>query len=128
MSEIKAKPRARKVVTVAEEPVVEEAPQLIVIGDSVDEEIETEPIFKLDGTTYTIPKVIPSGYVLGVMKDYRKHGEFMAGLALLEKMIGEDAFEVLTNDRRVTDDQLRLILDRVMERALGTLEKKRGNG
>lgn len=93
-----------------------------------DDDIEEErvPLFYIGDTEYTIPKVIPSGVALQYLRVAGERGQDFAAPILLTRVLGEEAYEALENSRNLTEDQLRQIVQLVIDLALGKRETKEG--
>jgi hypothetical protein len=89
-------------------------------------EPERIPVFSLDGVVYTIPGRVPAGLTLQVMEDMGTRGEEAAMVSALRTLMGEEAYTALKTCEYLTSEQLAEILDSVMERITGAVEKARG--
>ncbi|AMW13313.1 hypothetical protein A4E84_29755 [Streptomyces qaidamensis] len=99
-------------------------PEIIEIstGQRQAEEIERIPVFSIDGTVYTIPKIIPRWMTMRVLKEARAHGQEVASQMGIELILGEEALEALNacNEQgEVSDEQYDAILDKIQKRAFG---------
>ncbi|TXJ78633.1 hypothetical protein E2C11_16635 [Streptomyces lavendulae] len=95
---------------------------------AADDEIPDErvPLFYIGDTEYTIPKDIPPGVALQYLRTAGERGEQFAAPILLRRVLGEEAYEALETSRALTDDQLRQIIDIVVNLSLGRGEKPEG--
>lgn len=99
-------------------------PEIIEIstGQAQGEEAERVPVFSIDGTVYSIPKVIPRWMTMKVLKEARAHGQEVASQMAIELILGEEALDALNacNERgEVSDEQYDIILEKIQERAFG---------
>ncbi|MEU6365771.1 hypothetical protein ABZ876_08440 [Streptomyces sp. NPDC046931] len=91
--------------------------------DYVEERV---PLFYIGDTEYTIPKEIPPGAALQFMREAREHGRELAAAPLLIRVLGEDAYMALEKSRALTEEQMKWIVDKVLDLALGRQEKRGG--
>lgn len=94
-------------------------------GDQSDEAKaaeETVVLFKLDDVEYRVPARPRMNVALQYLADVRNMGEFMAELALVEKMAGKEAWEALSNHDDLTPEQFSAVNDYAVKLCLGALE------
>lgn len=90
--------------------------------DTVEERV---PLFYIGDDEYTIPKKIPPGAALQFMREAREHGRELAAAPLLVRVLGEDAYLALEESKALEEDQMKWIVDKVLDLALGR-EKQGG--
>lgn len=83
-----------------------------------------EPIFSIDGTTYTIPVEVPASTGLEAMERTRQEGEAQATAWIMEELLGKDGWKALRSCREVTKPQLRAIMKICRERVFGGMEEE----
>lgn len=88
---------------------------------STKEKPKTEmvPIFELDGKTYKIPANPPAGVSLKYLKISTTEGQDAASYFMLNEMLGEDAFEALSEHPTLTKDQFEAVFKKIEEVVLG---------
>lgn len=91
---------------------------------AADEDVieEREPLFYIGAVEYTIPTNIPVGVALEYMRIAGEIGEQLAAPPLLTRVLGEEGYMALEQSKGLTDDQLKRIVDHVVDRALGRSE------
>jgi hypothetical protein len=95
--------------------------------DGAEEELV--PLFSLDGTTYSVPAKPRVHVALQYLTDARQHGEQMAQMMLLEKLLGEKGYKALSEFEDLTPEDLSAISDEAAKLTLGALEQPdSGNG
>jgi hypothetical protein len=115
---------ARKRAAVKPTPVEEEY-ELVELSSTVEEE-ERVGLFSIDGTVYTIPKVVPQGIALEFLRIGREHGENVAAVRLLERLLGPDAYTALEQCPTLDDQKMQQIMDMAQKIAFGKAEVKGG--
>lgn len=115
---------ARKRAAVKPAPVDEEY-ELVELSSTVEEE-ERVGLFSIDGTVYTIPKVVPQGIALEFLRIGREHGENVAAVRLLERLLGPDAYTALEQCPTLDDQKMQQIMDMAQKIAFGKAEVKGG--
>lgn len=99
---------------------------LIEITTDAPEFLEREPLFSIDGVTYTIPKVISGSTALTMLKVAREEGEGLALAWVMEEVLGTEAFNALSACKTVTQAQIGAIMTVVRERAMAAMEAVQG--
>lgn len=99
---------------------------LIEITTDAPEFAETEPLFSIDGVTYSIPKIISGSTALAFLKAAREDGEGLATAWLMEEVLGKEAFDALAACKTVTQAQMGAVMTVVKERTMAALEAVRG--
>jgi hypothetical protein len=115
---------ARKRAAAKPAPVDEEF-ELVELSSSVDEE-ERVGLFSIDGTIYTIPKVVPQGVSLEFVRIGREYGEEAAAVRLLERLLGPEPYKALEQCPTLDDKKMQKILDMAQKIAFGKAEVKGG--
>lgn len=82
---------------------------------------ETVPLFEVDGTTYGIPAKPKLGVAVRFLQGVANGGGLLAELALLEELLGAEAYQVLM-DQDVDGDQLKALISAAEKAVLGGLE------
>ena len=88
---------------------------------------ETVELFKIDGKAFVVsakPRVNAS---LQLLRDTRKHGPELAQLMLLEKMLGEEAYDALCDYEDLKPEDLKALSEACAKLSLGALENASGN-
>jgi hypothetical protein len=93
-----------------------------------DEDVVEErvPLFYIGTDEYTIPKSIPTGAALQYLRIAGERGEQFAAPTLLTRVLGEDAYQALEDSKALDDDQLKRIIQIVVDLSLGRGEKTEG--
>jgi len=95
--------------------------------DSDDDVVEERvPLFYIGTTEYTIPKDIPPGVGLEYLRLAGEMGQELAAPTLLARVLGEDAYEALEKSKGLKDEQLRRIIQIVVDLSMGRREKQEG--
>lgn len=93
--------------------------------------VEVEELFRADGTSYYIPKVFGPGLGL-VYLDRAQEGRDIALGAVLKAALGPPGWSALIRMARldaINEDQMNVLLGRVMTKVMGTIEENgEGNG
>ncbi|MFE3031583.1 hypothetical protein ACFXKY_08030 [Streptomyces canus] len=97
-------------------------PIRIASNDDVVE--ERVPLFYIGDDPYTIPKDIPPGVALQYLREAREHGRDLATAPLLNRVLGEEAYEALEQSKALSDDQMEWIVEKVLDLALGRKKKE----
>jgi len=92
-----------------------------------DEGAETVELFKLDGKPYRVAAKPRVNVSLQLLRDTRKFGVEVAGLMLLEKMLGEEAYDALCDYEDLEPEHLKSISQACAHLSLGALENASGN-
>lgn len=95
-------------------------PVRIAADDDVVE--EREPLFYIGDTEYSIPVNIPMGVALEYLRVAGERGEQLAAPSLLTRVLGEEGYTALEQSKGLNNDQLKRIVDHVVDRALGRSE------
>ena len=95
-------------------------------GDAV--EVEREPLFSLDGETYTIPKTIPPHEFMAYLRDLRDGlGTETAQAKLLNRLIGRKAVDALAECKTLRPEDLKALMKVVSSKAADAQEEYGGN-
>ena len=88
---------------------------------SEDMVVEPDPveIFRLDGKPYYIDRNLGAGISLRMLRTLRHESENAAVAAMLEELLGEEAFDDLANFRGITTKHLAQILLSCQKAILG---------
>lgn len=86
-------------------------------------EAETVVLFSLDGVEHRVPAKPRVNLALQYLNDVRSQGQFLADLALLEKLAGAEAYAVLSNHDDLTAEQFNAVNDYAVRLCLGSLEE-----
>jgi hypothetical protein len=92
-----------------------------------NEKVEQVELFTLEGKTYTIPKTLDGGRVLGFMQEVRNVGTEAASVGLLIDLIGQSAYRKLREYPGLTLADLKAIFKVVEQSATGAMEEVAGN-
>jgi hypothetical protein len=114
--------RARK--RAAAKPVDEEF-ELVELSSEIQDE-ERVPLFSIDGEVYTVPKFVPQGISLEFVRLNREHGESVAAVRLLERMLGPKSYEALEQCPTLDEPKMQKIIDMAQKIAFGKAEVKEG--
>lgn len=98
------------------------APALDEDGNPIDEPIEREDLFSLNGVMYRVDKNPRRGIVLEYLKIAREQGPRIAVGWLLEEMLGTDGYLALSRYQGLTEDQLSAVTKIAVDIAMGALE------
>jgi hypothetical protein len=90
-------------------------------------EVPMVTLFTLHGQEYKIPARPRANLALKALQMTREYGPGLANVALLEELLGEEAFEALSSYEGLTDDQLQAVSKAARELTLGALEDEQGN-
>ena len=103
----------------------EQAVQPRVIGA---EKVSKEriPFIEIDGTVYTVPKIIPKNIAIKALEIFRNEGDMAIASWLCQEVLGDEAYDALYNCEDMTDEDLKWVFDELSDRALGPLEKALG--
>lgn len=91
------------------------------------EEVEQVELFSIDGKSYTIPNKPRLNVALKTLKIAREEGQDAAMAYMMEKAIGEEAFEALTNYDDLDADTFAQIVNAAQSVVFGGLEGPKGN-
>lgn len=83
---------------------------------------EMVDLFSIDGVTYQIPAKARMNVALLYLADVRKHGEMMANMSLLERMLGDKGYKALCEYEGLTAAQFSSVVEAAAGIALGSLE------
>jgi len=90
-------------------------------------EVERVELFRIDGVTYSIPKVIEARRLLGFMQEMRASGTEAATVGLLIDCIGQQGYNKLLGLKTLRTADLKAIFDVVSTAAMGSMEELTGN-
>ena len=88
---------------------------------------EMVDLFSIDGKTYQVPAKPRVNVALQYLTLSREHGEQMAQMMLLEKLLGPEGYKALSEYDELTPEQLREVSDFAAKLTLGAVESE-GNG
>jgi hypothetical protein len=91
---------------------------IIRIGDEPEEPVY-DTLFRLGGTSYKVLTNPPASLMIEYFDRMRKDGTNVAFSWVLEEMVGEEGYQVLLKDPRVSRANFRQIVDAVMRIVLG---------
>ena len=97
---------------------------MIEINTSDTPSDEREPLFSIDGTAYTIPKVVPGNLSLQAIERMRTESEYAVIAWIMETMLGKQAYRALLDCKAVKPSQLRAITEICRAKMLGELEEE----
>lgn len=100
------------------------APELQFSSQPVD--VETEPLFSIDGTVYSIPKRIPASKTLDILETVAERGELAAAVALFKAVMGDAAYAAAKGCPGIDDKGLAALLRVVQDKAMGQLKQLQG--
>lgn len=80
-------------------------------------------LFTLQGVDYFIPAEPPANYTLKYLRMIRTHGQEAAGAALMEWMLGTEAYEALMNYDGLTTGMLQSVMAAVQKHVAGAAER-----
>lgn len=112
-------------------PVLNDDDTPVMIDDPTDAEWQVEnreirQIPKVNRVEYTMPEKPNAGMALKYLKAARTMGDQSAMSWLFELAIGEDAYEKLSDETDFSMDDLGVLMETVVKRALGGLEAPKG--
>lgn len=84
---------------------------------------EQEPLFEVDGVTYTIPKTVSPNEGVLYLQDVRQGAHDVALARLLHRMIGAEGMNALGKCKGMTREDFKMLLKPVAERVGGLLEE-----
>lgn len=87
---------------------------------------DTVDIFKIDDKVYSAPKKPGFGVMLKYMKAQAEKGPDVAVLLMIEEMMGEEAFEALSNHAGLTSEHFTDIVKRLEKIVLAQDEEGEG--
>lgn len=123
------RPRAAKPKPTSTEAAQEEAAPLL--GDFTTDTTTEEkriPLFSIDGHVYTIPAEPKPTVGLRFLDALKRYGNpVMAGLELLEAMLGLDSYQRFLAWPDLDDDRLTQVINECSARALGEVERPAKN-
>jgi hypothetical protein len=99
-------------------PVIEP----VEISSAPEGDVEMVDLFSVDGVMYQIPARPPFNVALKAMKLARTEGAGFAEMAILEEVIGPDAWDALCNAKGVTGKQIAQLSNAVARLVLGGME------
>lgn len=85
-------------------------------------EVEQVELFKLNGHSYTIPNKARANVSLKYLNLLRKEGDAAASAYLLTTLLGDEAFDALTEYDDLTQDQFTAVVEAAQKVVLGNLE------
>ncbi|HET9384507.1 MAG TPA: hypothetical protein VFO67_05120 [Gemmatimonadales bacterium] len=108
-------------------PAVSEIPpELQFSSTPLPEYAEREPLFSIDGKVYSMPKKIPAGVALRALEEVAARGEIAGAAVLFKEVVGPDAYEALRDCKGIDEDGFAAILRIVQDKAMGQLDKLKG--
>jgi len=93
-----------------------------IVTPETPPEVEMVEVFSIDDRPYCVPKDVSPSVALRFMKLARQTGTEIAMGALLEEMLGEEAYDALANCPHVTKEQFADVMTLIREHALGAVE------
>lgn len=102
------------------------AKKILDLGSSkvAEKDIDTVEIFKLDGVIYSAPKKIPFGVSLEYMEAQTEKSPDAAVFLMIKRVLGDDAFNALKNNRNLTQEQFQEIIESLESLVLADEEGK----
>lgn len=98
----------------------------IELTTGTEEEVEQLELFSIDGKSYGIPNKPRLNVALKTLKLLRTQGEDAASAYMLEAVIGEAAFEALTDYEDLTPETFQAIIMAAQKVVFGGLEAPKG--
>jgi hypothetical protein len=98
-------------------------PVRIVTKTAEPAEDDSIPLYYLDDVEYRIPKRISQGVTLEFLRLQRTQGASVAVQRILERLLGNAAYETLEQSDDVTDEQLEQICAAVVHHVAGPVEE-----
>lgn len=86
------------------------------------EEVDSIPVFSIDGQVYSMPGAISVSFALEAIDVMGQRGELAAMAWLLPEVLGQEAYDALKTCKALKPEQLKSIMDRVSEHVMGQLE------
>lgn len=99
----------------------------INLTTNTSEDVEQVVLFSIDGKEYTIPNKPRLNVALKTLKIARESGEEAAMAFMMEKAIGEEAFEALTDYDDLDVDTFKAIISAAQKVVFGGLESPKGS-
>lgn len=99
----------------------------LTTSNESNEEVEQVELFSIDGKSYTIPKKPRMNVALKTMKMIRTEGEDAAAAYMLEAVIGEEAYDALTDYDDLDPETFRQIIAIAQKVVFGGLEGPKAN-
>jgi hypothetical protein len=90
------------------------------------DEVEQVELFKLNGKSYTIPNKARANVSLKYLNLLRKEGDAAASAYLLTTLLGEEAFDALTEYDDLTTEQFTDVVGAAQKVVLGELDNPKG--
>lgn len=85
-------------------------------------------LFSIDDVTYQMPVRVGAGIALGYMKLVRTHGQEAAMGWALERVLGTEAYDALTNCPDLEPEDLEAVMKVVHDNMMGAVEAGKGKG
>ncbi|MFI9454462.1 hypothetical protein [Amycolatopsis sp. NPDC052450] len=79
---------------------------------------DREPLFTIDGVTYTIPKRVPPSWSLQAYRIAVEQGSAASLHFAAEKLLTPEAWNALVECETVTESKMRTVLDALVDRIL----------
>lgn len=95
---------------------------MYVIDTSKPIEDEREPIFSIDGTEYTIPKVVGGELALEAMDRARREPDAAVTAWCVETLLGKEGWRALRNVKGLDPKIVAGIMEICRERVFGPME------
>jgi hypothetical protein len=99
----------------------------IELTTNTSEEVEQVELFSIDGKSYTIANKPRLNVALKSLKLARKDGEEAAAAYMLEAVLGEEAFDALTEYEDLTPETFTAIFQAAQKVVFGGLEGPKGH-
>lgn len=83
---------------------------------------EREPFFSLDGTEYTIPKMIGGEISTQALQRLRTEPEYAVIGWMMETVLGKEAWRALRNAKGLKPEDLAAVIEGVRMKVMGPLD------
>ncbi|MEV8439185.1 hypothetical protein AB0425_17560 [Actinosynnema sp. NPDC051121] len=90
-------------------------------------EVEMAHLFSIDGVPYFVPRNPPPAVALRFVRTAWQVGMELALAELLDRMLGEEAYEALASCDAMTPEQLAAIMQHLRQLSMGALEGPKGS-
>lgn len=115
-------PAAKKPQPVLMDPATGEFVPIVIASRPADAEVKMVKLFEIDGRDYQVPAEPDAGLALQVIEDTAAHGEVVANMLMLKKVIGADGFQALKDCGALKGAHLAQLSEAVTKLVLGALE------
>jgi hypothetical protein len=98
---------------------------MVLKFNTADESSDTDrdDLFEVDGVMYSIPREVPPNEGVKYLTDLRAGAHDIALSRLLDRLIGKEGVNALTNCKAMTKDDLKQLLGAVSAKVGGLLEE-----